>query len=439
MRQSEFDKAIPLLLRALSLKPDFLEAFNQLGVCYLKNKQYSLAEKTLSKGIELHPQDGDLYANRAISSSRQGDLVSAERDYLQALKYAPALVSVYGDMAGMFQDHGELDKAKHYFDLAEQAGVETQDYYVNRLAFLLRVGDVSKAVAFGETGQKRYPANATLMLNLASAYQETRQTRKAVKLLEDIIEIDPDNSAAQHNLGIYYQQENNCLKAVNYFEVSIKLDGSRIEPYLGLAACYESLSQYGDAEKSYRQMAEKFPERYEVYYNRGNFHNGRGMIQQSVQDFERSFALMDKAQPSSPQKTAAENNQYSLLRANAYQTMRRFQEAAQAYQHYLSFNKTDAGAHANYAYCLVEIGNPQSAIEQLEASYKLRSDEIDALIGLFATHSLLNDAARMLKYRRLAEAKLQHPLNVDTLDELSDRGYFYSEKFRQVWRAAVEK
>jgi tetratricopeptide (TPR) repeat protein len=163
------------------------------------------------------------------------------------------------------------------------------------------------------------------------------------------------------------------------------------------------------------------------------------MSERSRQDFERNFALMDRKQASSMQETAAEKNQYALLGANAYQAMRRFEEAVKAYRQYLNFDKTDAEAYANYAYCLVETGNPQEAILQFEASYKLRSDDIDALIGLFATNALLNDASKMRKYRRLAEAKLQHPLGVNTLDELGARGYFYSDKFRQVWRAALEQ
>ena len=439
MRQSKFDSAVPLLIKALDANPDFMEAYNQLGICYLKKKQHLLAQQTLSKAIALFPEDGQLHANRAAVFNAMGDLVSAERDYMHAIKQAPTLVSVYGDLAAMFQTHGDLAKAKLYFDLAEQAGVETHDYYANRIAFLINAGEAKKAVSLGETGLKRHPDNVNLMLNLSSAYQDIRQTKKAVRLLENIIEIDPENSAAQHNLGIYYQEEGDCLKAIDYFKAAIKKDGSRIEPYLSLAACYESLSEYEDAENSYRQMTLIFPDRYEVYYNRGNYRHRQGMREQSAQDFERSFALMEKEQPSSTQNAANESNRYSLLKANGYQTMRRFQEASESYQRYLSFNKTDAEAYTNYAYCLVEIGNPQIAIKQFESSYKLRSDEIDSLIGLFATHALLNNTAETRKYRRLAEAVLQYPVSADTLDRLTAQGYFYSDKFRQVWQAAFAK
>ena len=440
MKKTEFDKAIVLLEKALTIRPDFQEAYNQLGICYLRKQQYLLAAKTFSEGIELYSGDSDLYANRALVFSRRGDFASAEKDYLQALKHSPSLVSIYGDLAGMFQDHGDMVKAKYYFDLAEQAGVESQDYYVSRVGFLLRSSEFAKAVAFGVEGLKRYPNNATLMLNLANAYQEIKQIKKAVKLLEHIINIDPENSVAQHNLGnIYYHEENNCRKAIDYFRASIDKDGSRIEPYLSLAGCYESLSQYEDADNAYRQLTEKFPNRYEAYYNRANFYHNRSMAEKSASDFERSFALMDNEQASSPQSITVESNQYVLLKANAYQAMRRFKEASAAYQRYLSFNKSDASAYVNYAYCLIETGDPQAAILQFETSYALRSDEIDVLIGLFATNYLLNDAAKMRKYRRLAEAKLQRPLSLNTLDELSGRGYFYSDKFRQVWRSAVER
>ncbi len=437
-RLSQFDKAIPLLVRALEINPDFVEAVNQLGICYVDTKQFALAEQTFSKAIAQHPEDRNLYVNRARAHVGLGGLASAEKDYLRALKISPDAVDLYSAMGNMFHSGGDRKKAGQYFALAEAAGDESKDYYVDYLAFLLDEKQAGKAVMLGEKAIKRYPREEKLIVNLANAYDEINQSRKAIAMLETLLKADPDNAVALNNLGnIYYTKEIDYVKAANYFQLSLKQDGSHIETYINLAGAYGALSRYDEAERTYTTVLGRFAEDYRGYYARASFNAGRGKYDRSAADFEKSFQLMDHTQASSLRTIGDKTSEFPLLKADAYQQMHRYAEAAVAYREYLVFNKTNPQAYTNHAYCLIETGDLSAAVAQLETAYGLRDDDTDTLIGLFAAHYLLNDRALIAKYRRLIERRLNTRVGPGTLDRLADSGYFYTEKFKQIWRAAV--
>ncbi len=439
MRHSDFDKAMPLLLRALEIKQDFAEAANQLGLCYIAKKQFILAEQTLTKAITTHPEDQVLYANRARAHIGLNDFVSAEKDYMQALKVAPNFIDLYYAMASMYLEHGNRQKAGEYFSLAEAASVSSEAYYIDYCGFLYGNGRTKQAIALGEKGLGLYPHSSQLLLNLAAAYEEDGQVRKAEGILKKLIEADPGSASALNNLGNLYLKKQDSANAIKYFKLSIEKDSTHIEPYISLASVYESLSQYDSAQLEFETLLRRFPDHYRAYYSRALFYANRGMREESTADFEKSFVLIDVAQAASPNLNVAEKIVFSLLKADGYQRMHRCADAIGSYQAYLVFKKNNPEAYSNYAYCLIETGDIQRAASQLEAGYTLQQDNVDILIGSFVTRSVLNDSSQARKYRRLIESHLKSPLQADTLETLMSTGYFYSEKFQQLWRSAVSK
>ncbi|RLB27570.1 MAG: hypothetical protein DRG66_05170, partial [Deltaproteobacteria bacterium] len=58
LRQGELDKAKDALEEAISLKSDYAEAYNNLGLVYYEKEDYDEAEKKFKKVIdELNPND----------------------------------------------------------------------------------------------------------------------------------------------------------------------------------------------------------------------------------------------------------------------------------------------------------------------------------------------------------------------------------------------
>ena len=85
--EGKTEKAIKLFSGIVEKHPDFSPAYTNLGLQYLKNKKYGIAEKTLIKAIVLNSRDAIAYNHIGIIMRIRGDFDEAHSMYLKAIKY----------------------------------------------------------------------------------------------------------------------------------------------------------------------------------------------------------------------------------------------------------------------------------------------------------------------------------------------------------------
>jgi|TARA_B110000879_G_scaffold193142_1_gene259764 protein O-GlcNAc transferase len=76
--------AIADLGKAILLKTDYAEAFQQLGYIYLVGQAPALAIEAFDKAILLTPEVAELYVNRGSAQCMLGNREQATRDYQKA-------------------------------------------------------------------------------------------------------------------------------------------------------------------------------------------------------------------------------------------------------------------------------------------------------------------------------------------------------------------
>ena len=79
-----FKLAVADLEKAIVLKTDYAEAFQQLGYIYLVGQAPALAIEAFDKAILLTPEVAELYVNRGSAQCMLGNREQATRDYQKA-------------------------------------------------------------------------------------------------------------------------------------------------------------------------------------------------------------------------------------------------------------------------------------------------------------------------------------------------------------------
>ena len=79
-------RAIADLEKAIVLRTDYAEAFQQLGYIYLVGQAPALAIEAFDKAILLTPEVAELYINRGSAQCMLGNREQATRDYQKAQK-----------------------------------------------------------------------------------------------------------------------------------------------------------------------------------------------------------------------------------------------------------------------------------------------------------------------------------------------------------------
>ena len=79
-RNGRVEEAIDNYKKAISLKPDYVQAYNNLGVLYKDNKKYENAIKMFTKAREIQPDHQNSYYNLGLIKKEQGLLGAFESD-----------------------------------------------------------------------------------------------------------------------------------------------------------------------------------------------------------------------------------------------------------------------------------------------------------------------------------------------------------------------
>jgi tetratricopeptide (TPR) repeat protein len=444
MRAGNYKEAITLLKKALQAKPSFTDAYNQLGICYAELKQYELALETYSKGLSLDDKHATLHINRASTYKMLNKIELAKNDYLTGLKLDPSKTLAYYTLARMYDQQDDIEQASQYYQLATEANVVAVEYFIDYSAFLLNTDKPEDAAELIQSGLKIYPNNYQLLINLANTYGELGEHKKNEATLKKAINLEPKNFSAYYNLGNHYfiEKKDFTLAEKNYL-IAIDKNPSLTLAYLNLASVYADSGKKEQAFAVYKKLLGNDPKNYEAYYNRAAYYMRSGMNTEAISDFDTSFSLMDELlgkQKNNPYQLNKLKSEQSLLKAQAYQELKRFDQANAAYETYLNFNTKNANAYNNYAYCLLEMNNPQKALENFEKSHKLDDTEIDNVLGLITSHYLLNNKAAVSKYKSMVKRDFDdYTLDANLLEVLSQRGYSYTDTFKRIWKDMMAK
>lgn len=93
--------------KAIELKPDYAEAYNNRGNAWDDKKHYKRAIVDFDAAIKLNPRHAAAFNNRAISKSNLGDTDGAIADYDAAIKLNPRYTAAFYNRANAKLDHGD--------------------------------------------------------------------------------------------------------------------------------------------------------------------------------------------------------------------------------------------------------------------------------------------------------------------------------------------
>ena len=107
-----FEKAIKSSKKAIELKPDFVNAHNNLGIILQKIEKFEQAEFRFKKAIELNSDYAEAHYNLGTSSQRLGKLDKAEESYKKVIELKANFVEAHYNLGIISQRLGKLIEAE---------------------------------------------------------------------------------------------------------------------------------------------------------------------------------------------------------------------------------------------------------------------------------------------------------------------------------------
>ena len=232
-KANNFDKAIENYERALNLKPDNAEIYNNLTDLYRRQNRFNDAIELTKKRLALFPNDGNLYTSLSWYYSladRHNDAVIAAQ---QAIKLLPDQYLGYTSICRALNDTKQYQAAIQACNNALKLNPNDGEssFYIARAYDLMNKPDTAteyykKAVAGLEQVTVKNPDDSDKFYLLGNAYYADGQRDKAIEAYKKSLSLSPNFAKAHYNLGYIYFLNNDLNSANEQYNALQKIDAN---------------------------------------------------------------------------------------------------------------------------------------------------------------------------------------------------------------------
>ncbi len=193
LAQGKFTDTVTYLSEFLSLRPQSVKVWCQLGQAHQELAQFDQAEHCYSKALQIDATSREAVSGMMSVFRSQGDRPNADRYAEQFAKLDASFQRVADDRKSVTLD---LIKMR---DLATYA-------FQTAAGLLAGAGDISSAIAQLETGNEALPESREIASQLANQYAGLGRYDQAIKLLRQQCDQSPDDSRAWMELATFCLQ-----------------------------------------------------------------------------------------------------------------------------------------------------------------------------------------------------------------------------------------
>lgn len=354
--------------KAISMKPELTAANIDLAYIHAYQKDFTTAEKIFR---ELLGKDKKYYEVRfglAWLYEQAGRKNDALLEYEECIQLRPGWADrSYNSMAIIYDTLEKRDKAREYYKKAIALRPAETVYYDNLLLLLEKEKDPEAIETIYLQRFSIAPQDAVWANKTGLFYFEQKNYDKAIEYYQKAIAVNPGYNVYHENIGLAYEEKGLSEHAEQAYLKALELN-AEYQSYNRLGIYYYRRNKEGDMERSaayYEKAIALKPDHAILYEN-------AGLVYEALEDWEQAEAFYKKALDLSNEysfynrlgifyyrrnregdsETAIEYYQKAIgLRPNdtvlyenlglAYENIRRWPEAEEAYKRFLAIDQAD--------------------------------------------------------------------------------------------------
>ena len=196
------------------------ENYNNLGLLEMSRGNMIKAEENFTRAIEIKPS-ATAYTNLGVLRSKIGDPQGAQEAYLKAIVLDLYAIEAKFNLALIYRNRGEFDKAKDL--LGEILDIEVNDEPAMMLLTQIDWESGDKSGAFKEA-QKLLSqgTNADGLAELGSLFAANHYSTMAFALYSKALNIDPKNKTAHLEFGKLLGNQKQYLRAIVMWQEGLR-------------------------------------------------------------------------------------------------------------------------------------------------------------------------------------------------------------------------
>lgn len=236
--------------------PHDLLANNNIGLHYLKIKEYDKSREAYNRVIKHYPLDYTGYFNMGVSYNQEEKGREAMYYFLKVQELNPGYKDLPAQLgiAALFAKSN--DTAVVALEKALALNADLPDNYFNLALAYSRTGRVTSSDSLYALGLRLDPSRTNTYLNLAYNARRRGDAQQEQAWIEKATKSGMELNSVLVNVGIMIGEEGDYMGSKAYFERALQQDTSDGEAWYNLGISYEKMDQLNTAIPAYVKAAQ---------------------------------------------------------------------------------------------------------------------------------------------------------------------------------------
>jgi tetratricopeptide (TPR) repeat protein/peroxiredoxin len=230
-----------------------------------------LAKSLPFSGITDATDYGRNYLSYGSVYFQRGYMEQAAASFQIALRDDPSSAEAAYGLGSVYLDQKNTAEARESFERALNLRASYPDTLANSWNNLglmaARDGRPDEAVRYFQKALQLSPDHSIALINLGSAYRQTKRWDDARKIYEHALAVNPNNADANYGIGMVYAQNENTDEAFNSLQKALKLRPAYPEALNNLGILYLRTQRRDQAVASFEECIRVAPAFDQAYLN----------------------------------------------------------------------------------------------------------------------------------------------------------------------------
>lgn len=290
LEKKDYDAAIGLFERAVSMKQDFERGYFLKGVALYNLNKFNLAFEALNQALKITPTfDAYYYIAQIQLKEKKNDeafanltkSLSLKKDYPNTHYSKGVILYQQKDFVGAIQSFDSTILYNPTFAFA----------FNDRASANLELGKLDLAIEDYKKATEKNPESSVIFNNLGSAYRKKGLFKEAVIAYDKSISLNNQYILAYNNRGVAKIEKGDYQSAIEDFNKALSIDSKYIFAVNNRANAKNKLKDYQGAITDCSKVIEMDPNFGIAYLNRGIAKENLNRFTEACEDWQKALNL----------------------------------------------------------------------------------------------------------------------------------------------------
>ena len=275
----------------VAIRPDQAEAYNNLGAVLCGLKRLPDAEAAYRQALAVRPDYAEAHYNLGIVLYELRRLHEAEAAYRQSLALRPGSAETHNNLGNVLKELDRLPEADQAYRQALTIRPQYPEALNNLgsvLKMLTRLPEAELACRLAVTIR---PGYAEAHNNLGTVMADLKKLPEAEACYRQALALRPDYAEACYNLGIVLHGMNRLADAEAVYREALRINPNGVEAHNNLGGVLQALERWSEAVAAYQQAIALRPNVVEAHYNLGNVRKELNRLDEAEAAYRQAIAI----------------------------------------------------------------------------------------------------------------------------------------------------